>query len=113
MAGGHFSSALRLVKVECLIGPATKYSFVGTLNMIYEHFQHPLRRLLILSQTLLYCYYYEKSPKVMMRYLKLYMDLDINDTFKKHCLTVSNKYHLYRFPVQPLKCITIFFFFFK
>lgn len=95
MAAGNFTSAMQLVKVKSLIKPVNKYPIIGTLNMIYDNYQHPLKRLLILSQILIYCYYYEKSPKIIMYYLKLYMDQDIFDIFKKHCLIVSKKYYLY------------------
>lgn len=94
MASGHFGSSLLLIKVECLecsLKPAKKFPLVQTLNMIYDVFTNPKRRLIILSQILIYYIYYEKNPKEFMHYLKLYMDQDIDDTFKKRHLIVSNK----------------------
>lgn len=90
MASGHFNSSLQLIKVECLLQPANKYPFVETLNLLYDVFPSPKRRLIILSQILIY-YYYENNSKEIMHYLKLYMDQDIDDIFKKHHLIVSNQ----------------------
>jgi len=89
MASGHFNSSLQLIKVECLLQPVEKFPLVQTLKMIYDVFLSPKRRLIILSQILIYYYYYENNPKEMIHYLKLYMDQDIDDTFKKHHLIVS------------------------
>lgn len=89
MASGHFNSSLQLIKVECLLQPVDKFPVVKTLNMLYEVFPSPKRRLIILSQILLYYYYYENNPKELMHYLKLYLDQDIDDTFKKRHLIVS------------------------
>jgi len=89
MASGHFSSSLQLIKVECLLQSVEKFPLVQTLKMIYDVFLSPKRRLIILSQILIYYYYNENNPKEMMHYLKLYMDQDIDDTFKKRHLIVS------------------------
>lgn len=88
MAGGNFKCSLKLIKVECLIKPVTEYPIVQSLNMIYDVFNSPKRRLIILSQLLMYFYYIENNPKEMMRYLKLYMDQDIDDTIKLQNLMV-------------------------
>lgn len=89
MVHGHFSSSLQLIKVECLLQPVKQFPLVQTLNMIYDVFTSPKRRLIILSQILIYYNYYENNPKEIMHYLKLYMDQDIDDTFKKRHLIVS------------------------
>lgn len=90
MASGHFNSSLQLIKVECLLQPMNKFPLVQTLNMIYDVFVSPKRRLIILSQILLYYNYCENNSKELMRYLKLYMEQDIDYTLKKRHLIVSN-----------------------
>jgi len=89
MAAGYFSSSLQLIKVECLLQSVEKFPFVKTLNMMYDVFPSPKRRLIILSQILIYYNYCENNPKEMMRFLKIYIDQEIDDTFKKHHLIVS------------------------
>ncbi|XP_016657441.1 uncharacterized protein LOC100160247 isoform X2 [Acyrthosiphon pisum] len=86
MAAGQFSSSLQLIKVECLLQPVNQFPFVKTLNMMYEVFQNPNRRLIIISQILLYYTIIENNPKQILWYLKLYLDEDIEDTFKKRNL---------------------------
>lgn len=89
MAAGHFSSSLQLIKVECLLQPVNEFPLVQTLNMMYDVFPSPKRRLVILSQVLIYYNYCDNNPKEIMRYLKLYIDQDIEDAFKKRHLIVS------------------------
>jgi len=89
MVGGHFNSSLQLIKVECLLQPVNKYPIVQSLNYIYEVFTSPKRRLIILSQILLYYSLFDYNPKEIMFYLKLYMDQNIDNTFKKRHLIVS------------------------
>lgn len=89
MAAGNFSSSLLLIKVECLLQPVNKFPYVQRLNKMYDDFPSPVRRLVILLHLLMYYNYCEKNPKEMMRYLKLYTDQDIDDTFKKRHLIVS------------------------
>ncbi|XP_025197118.1 uncharacterized protein LOC112595929 [Melanaphis sacchari] len=86
MAAGHFSSSLQLIKVECLLQPVDKFPLVQTLKMMYDVFPSPKRRLIILSQILIYYNYCENNPKEFLRYLKMYIDQDIEDTFKKRHL---------------------------
>uniref|UniRef100_A0A2S2PAG1 Uncharacterized protein n=1 Tax=Schizaphis graminum TaxID=13262 RepID=A0A2S2PAG1_SCHGA len=109
MAAGHFSSAVQLVKVECLLQPVNKFPFVQTLNMMYDVFPSPKRRLIILSQILLYYNYYENNPKEMMRYLKMYIDQDIEDALKKRHLIFT--YPLFKIngfkPKQFLNVLSI------
>ncbi|KAL5240438.1 hypothetical protein ACI65C_007848 [Semiaphis heraclei] len=83
MAAGNFYSALQYVKVECLLQPVNKFPYVQTLNKMYNDFENPQRRITILSHILIYFNYCEQKPKEMMRYLKLYMDQDIQDAVKK------------------------------
>ncbi|CAI6350792.1 unnamed protein product [Macrosiphum euphorbiae] len=90
MAAGHFSSSLQLIKVECLLQPVDKFPLVKTLNMMYDVFPSPKRRLVILSQILIYYNYCENNPKEMMRFLKMYIDQDIDDTFKKRHLIFAH-----------------------
>jgi len=89
MAAGDFSSSLQLIKVECRLQPVDKFPLVQTLKMMYDVFPSPKRRLIILSQILIYYNYYENNPKKLMHYLKMYIDQDIEDTFKKRHLIVS------------------------
>jgi len=113
MAGGHFSSALQLIKVECLLQPVNKFPLVQTLNMMCDVFPSPKRRLIILSQILIYYNYCENNPKEMMHYLKLYIDQDIEDTFKKRHLIVSlsNVITLYLLILQETFTFLKFFIF--
>ncbi|XP_022179430.1 uncharacterized protein LOC111040046 isoform X1 [Myzus persicae] len=90
MAAGHFGSSLQLIKVECLLQPVDKFPLVKTLNMMYDVFPSPKRRLVILSQILIYYNYFENNPKEMMRFLKMYIDQDIDDTFKKRHLIFAH-----------------------
>lgn len=89
MASGHFTSSLQLIKVECLLQTVHEFPLVHTLNMIYDVFPSPKRRLIILTQILIYYIYYENNEKEIMHYLKLYLDEDMDDTFKKQHLMVS------------------------
>lgn len=89
MANGHFGSTLQLIKVECLLQPVEKFPLVQTLNMIYDTFPRPERRIAVLTQILLYFYFNENDPKELMHYLKLYMDQDIDNNFKIQQLIVS------------------------
>ncbi|KAL5240440.1 hypothetical protein ACI65C_007850 [Semiaphis heraclei] len=83
MAAGKFYSALQFIKVECLLQPVNKFPYVQTLNTLYDDFQNPQRRITILFHILIYFNYCEQNPKEMMRYLKLYIDQDIQDAVKK------------------------------
>jgi len=89
MAAGHFYSTLQFIKVECLLQPVNTFPYVQILNTMYNDFQNPKRRLTILLHILMYFNYCEKNPKETMRYLKLYIDQDIEDTVKKSHLVVS------------------------
>lgn len=89
MAAGRFNTALQLIKVECRLQPVNEFSYVQKLNEMYENFLSPLRSLKILLHILIYYNYCEKNPKEMMRYLKLFIEQDIEDTFKKRILFVS------------------------
>lgn len=89
MAAGNFYSALLLVKLECLLQHVSKFPLVPTLETIYDIFQSPNRRLIVLRQILIYYFYYENNPREMMRYLKLYLDQGVDDMLKKRNLRVS------------------------
>jgi len=95
MAAGKFYSALQFVKVECLLQPVNKFPYVQTLNTMYNDFQDPHRRLIILLHILIYFNYCEQNPKEMMRYLKLYIDQDIQDAVKKSHFIVSKSNKCY------------------
>eukprot|EP00102_Acyrthosiphon_pisum_P021228 XP_016658438.1 PREDICTED: uncharacterized protein LOC107883282 [Acyrthosiphon pisum] len=82
-AYGNFNSSLQLIKVECLLQSVHEFPYVQTLNEMYNDFQNPKRRVTILIHILMYYNFCENNPKEMMRYLKLYTDQDIEDTFKK------------------------------
>jgi len=89
MKAGNFYCALQFIKAECLLQAVDKFPYVQTLNTMYNDFENPKRRLTILSHILIYFNYCEQNPKEMMRYLKLYMDQDIQDAVKKSHLIVS------------------------
>ncbi|XP_001946582.1 uncharacterized protein LOC100165115 [Acyrthosiphon pisum] len=88
-AAGQFNTALQLIEVECLLQSVKTFPYVNTLNMMYDDFPNPVRRLIILKHLLIYYNYCEKNPKEMMRYLKLYIDQDVDDTIKKRHLTYT------------------------
>lgn len=87
MADGNFGSALLLIKIDDQ--SEKNYNLVLNLNSIYDNFPSPERRLTVLAQILMYYNYNENNAKEFMRYLKLFMDQDIDDTFKKRILIVS------------------------
>lgn len=89
MAADHFYCTLQFIKVECLLQPANTFNYMQILNTMYNDFLNPKRRLTILLHILMYFNYCEKNPKETMRYLKLYIDQDIEDTIKKSHLIVS------------------------
>jgi len=89
MAAGQFGSSLQLIIVECLLQSVEQFPFVKTLKKMYNDFQDPNRRLIIISQILLYYTLIENNPEKILKYLKLYLDEDIEDTYKKHNLIVS------------------------
>lgn len=92
MACGNFRCAFQLIKLECTLQPVDKFPLVQTLNMIYDHFPSKERRLIILTQILMYYYYYcDNDNKSIMHYLKLYLDLGVEDIVKKRYLIVSKK----------------------
>lgn len=83
-----FKCAMELFRVECLLQPKDQFKFVETLNIIYDSFLNPKKRCIILTKIIIY-YYHEDNPKEVMRYLKLFMDQDIDDPWKKEHLLVS------------------------
>ncbi|XP_022178163.1 uncharacterized protein LOC111039142 [Myzus persicae] len=86
MAFGHFGSALQLIKVECLLQSVKQFPFVDTLKGMYDNFQNQNRRLVIIVQILMYYTLVENNPKQILWYLKLYLDQDIEDIYKKRTL---------------------------
>lgn len=88
MLSGHFGSALQLIKVESRLQTADKFSYINALNLLYENFPSPQRRLVILSNVLTY-YYAEENAEKVMHYLKLYLDQTIDNAVKKRILAVS------------------------
>ncbi|CAI6343167.1 unnamed protein product [Macrosiphum euphorbiae] len=97
-AAGQFRSALQLIRVECLLQSVNTFPYVNTLNMMYDDFSNPVRRLTILLHLLMYYNYCEKNPKEMMRYLKLYIDQDVDDTLKKrHLIFVRPLFNVGRY----------------
>jgi len=89
MAAGQFGSSLQLIIVECLLQSVEQFPFVKTLKKMYSDFPDPNRRLIIILQILLYYTIIENNPEKIMKYLKLYLDEDIEDKYKKHNLIVS------------------------
>lgn len=91
---GQFRCAMQLLKVECNLNTIDSFPYIKTLKMIYEVFSSPKRRLIILTQMILY-YYDTDNPKELIYTLKLYLDQDIEDELKKQQLIVSKLYILY------------------
>lgn len=79
---------MQLLKIDCYLNPVDSFSYIQTLKMIYEVFPSPKRRLIILTQMLLY-YYDTENPKELIFSLKLLLDQDIEDVLKKQHLIVS------------------------
>ncbi|CAI6358721.1 unnamed protein product [Macrosiphum euphorbiae] len=95
---GNFNSSLQLIKVECLLQSVHEFPYVRTLNEMYNDFQDPKRRVNILIHILIYYNFCENNPKEMMRYLKLYIDQDIEDASKKrHLIYARSLLNLGRF----------------
>ncbi|XP_050540156.1 uncharacterized protein LOC126904872 isoform X2 [Daktulosphaira vitifoliae] len=94
VSNGNFSSWLHLLKVECFLN--SQFPIIEFLNSMYEMFTEPKRRLIIISQLLLYYVYNEKNPTKLLHYLKLYLDQDIDYVQKKHHIIVA-------FPLYHLK----------
>lgn len=88
IAGGTFQSTMDVFKIECFLQSTEQFQFVETLNMIYDRFLNPKRRCIILTQIIIY-YYREDNPKEIMHYLKLFMDQDVDESWKKEHLRVS------------------------
>jgi len=89
MDAGDFSSSMQLIKVECQLKSVNGFSYMQSLNMMYDNFPTPSRRLIILIHILMYYNFCENNPSEMMRYLKMYIDQEIDDTLKLRYLTVS------------------------
>ncbi|VVC43924.1 Hypothetical protein CINCED_3A023412 [Cinara cedri] len=83
VVGGTFRCAITLFKVECLLQPTGQFPFVQTLNMIYDTFISPERRLIILCLILIYYHSCERNEQELMHYLKLYMDQDTDNDKKR------------------------------
>lgn len=88
MAVGNFGCSLNLIKTQCIELSIDEFPFVNQLKMIYDVFPSPKRRLIILSQILIFYFYHEDNPRELMQYLKLYMDQKIDDKIKKQQLIV-------------------------
>lgn len=86
---GSFSSSLQLLKVECLLKSVDVFPVVQYLNSLYDTYESPKRRLIIISQLLLYYIFNEKNPKQLLHYLNIYLNEDINYIQKKHHINVS------------------------
>lgn len=89
MEAGDFNSSLQLIKVECLLQSVNSFPYVQSLNMMYDNFPNPPRRLVILIHILMYYNFCEYNPSEMMRYLKMYIDQEVDDTLKLRHLNVS------------------------
>ncbi|XP_050432047.1 uncharacterized protein LOC126840398 [Adelges cooleyi] len=94
VSSGNFTSSLHLLKVECLL--SSKFPVVQFLNSLYDVFTEPKRRLIIISQILLYYIYNESNPKQLLHFLDVYLDQDIDNLQKKHHINAT-------FPLYQLK----------
>ncbi|XP_050540163.1 uncharacterized protein LOC126904874 [Daktulosphaira vitifoliae] len=86
MSGGNFGCAMLLLKVDCILQPIDKFPFVKTLNMMCDIFTSPKWHLSLISQILLYEYYYGNDPRTFIYYLRMYLDEEIDDSLKKRQL---------------------------
>lgn len=89
METGNFNSSLQLLRIECMLQPVNSFPYVQSLNRMYDNFTSPARRLIILIHLLIYYNFCENNPSEMMRYLKMYIDQEIDDNLKLRYLTVS------------------------
>lgn len=87
--GGSFSSSLQLLKVQCLLKSVNDFPVVQYLNALYYKYDSPKRRLIIISQLLLYYIFIENNPKQLLHYLNIYLNEDINYIQKKYHINVS------------------------
>ncbi|CAH1724475.1 unnamed protein product [Aphis gossypii] len=87
MEAGDFNSSLQLIKTECLLKSVNDFPYVQSLNEMYDNFPNPSARLIILIHILMYYNFFENNPSEMMRYLKMYIDQEIDDTLKLRYLT--------------------------
>lgn len=88
MTAGTFQCAMDLFSVECLLHPREQFQFVDRLNKIYDCFLNPRRRCIVLAQILIF-YCHENDPKEAMHYLKLFIDQDTDESWKKEYLKAS------------------------
>lgn len=84
-----FSSSLQMLKVECLMNSVDSFPVVQYLNSMYEKFTCPKRRLIIVSQIILYYIYCERNSVQLLHYLSIYLNEDIDYKQKKHHINVS------------------------
>lgn len=96
-SGGSFSSSLQLLKVECLLDSVKNCPVVPYLNYLYEAHTCPKRRLIIITQILLYYIYIEINPKILLNYLNIYLNQDIDYVQKKQHITVSCMFNKNRY----------------
>ncbi|KAE9528198.1 hypothetical protein AGLY_012620 [Aphis glycines] len=89
MDAGDLNSSLQLIKTECLLKSVNDFPYVQSLNTMYDNFPTPSERLIILTHILMYYNFRENNPREMMRYLKMYIDQEIDDTVKLRYLTLT------------------------
>lgn len=84
-----FSSSLQLLKVECILKNVYDFPVVQYLNSLLDIYNCPKRRLIIISQILLYFIFIEKNQEQLLHYLNDYLNEDIDDVQKKLHIVVS------------------------
>lgn len=80
---------MQLLKVECILKDVCDFPVVQYLNSLLDIYDDPKRRLIIISQILLYYVFIEKNPEQLLYYLNVYLNQDIDDVQKKHHIIVS------------------------
>lgn len=88
-SSGIFSSSLQLLKVECILKDVCDFPVVQYLNSLLDTYDCPKRRLIIISQILLYYTFIEKNPEQLLHHLNNYLNQNIDDVQKKHHIVVS------------------------
>lgn len=89
MDAGDFNSSMQLIKIECMLQSVNSFPYVQSLNMMYDNFPTPSRRLIILIHILMYYNFCENNPSELMRYLKMYTDQEIDDILKLRYLSFT------------------------
>lgn len=78
-----------MLKVECLLKSSDVFPVEQYLNSLYERYEDPKRRLIIVSQLIFYSIFNENNSKKTLHYLNIYLNEDISYRQKKYNINVS------------------------